>query len=125
MERVGDNQPDGAYELEYLQCRPGLPRHGAKGRHPLAHLVEQEDIHDARRSKQERGEDLQYPQKNVHRAPLPGFRTAAQRAHRAVNLLSPDIAIADNLMIIPVRVSQKVDLEVPLKNVRSATSPGE
>ena len=40
---------------------PGFPRQSAKGREVLAYLVEHEDLHDARRSVQERREDLQGP----------------------------------------------------------------
>jgi hypothetical protein len=61
MERVGDDEPDRAYELQDAQGRPGFPRHGAKRRDIVAYFVEHEDLHDARRSVQERGEDLQNP----------------------------------------------------------------
>src|SRR5580658_6838834 len=70
MERVGNNKPDRAHELQDAQGQPGFPRQGAKGRDVLAYLVEHEDLHDARRSVQERGEDLQDPQQDVHRVPL-------------------------------------------------------
>jgi hypothetical protein len=66
----GDDQPDRADEFEDAEGRPGFPRQRTKGRDPLAYLVEHEDLHDARRSVEDRGEHLQDPQQNVHRVPL-------------------------------------------------------
>ena len=60
-ERGGDNEPDRAHKLQDAQGHPGFSRQRAKGRDALAYLVEHEDLHDARRSVQERGEGLQYP----------------------------------------------------------------
>src|ERR1700686_4670693 len=70
VEGGGDDQPDRADELEDAEGHPSFPRQRTKGPDPLAYLVEHEDLHDARRSVQERGEDLQDPQQNVHRVPL-------------------------------------------------------
>jgi len=39
----------------------------AVGADVLAYLVEHKNLHDARRSEQERGEDMQYMQQDVHR----------------------------------------------------------
>ena len=72
----GDDQPDRADEFEDAEGHPGLPRQRTKGRDVPAHLVEQEDLHDARRSVQERGEDLQDPQQDVHRRPPPASAAA-------------------------------------------------
>ena len=57
----GDDQPDRADELEDAEGHPGLARQRTKGRHTFADSVEQEDLHDARRCVEERGEDLQDP----------------------------------------------------------------
>jgi len=67
VEGVGDDQPDRTDEFEDAEGLPGFTGQRTKGRDPLACLVEHEDLHDARRSVQERGEDLQNPQKHVHR----------------------------------------------------------
>src|SRR5208283_4424450 len=103
------DQPDRADEFEDAERLPGFARQRTKGRDPLAYLVEHEDLHDARRSIQERGEDLQDPQQDVHRVPPPGFRVGARRAvsPRAIHVLSPDLVAMDNLMIIPLRVAQR------------------
>ena len=61
QEGVWDNQPDRTDELEDAEGRPGFPRQRTKGRDILAYLVEHEDLHDARRSVEEHGEDLQDP----------------------------------------------------------------
>src|ERR1700683_2216456 len=70
MERGGKDEPDRAHELQDAQGHPGFPRQRPKGWDVLAYLVEHKDLHDARRSVQERGEDLQDPQQYVHRVPL-------------------------------------------------------
>src|ERR1035438_2910081 len=49
----------------------GFPRQRTKGQGLLAYLAEHEDLHDVRRSVQERDEDLQYPQQDVIVCPLP------------------------------------------------------
>jgi hypothetical protein len=61
MERGGDDEPYRANELYQPQGHPGFSRQGGKGRDILAYLVEHEDLHDARRCVQKRGEDLQHP----------------------------------------------------------------
>src|SRR6476469_7109590 len=63
----GNDQPGNANELEDAESRPGVSRQRAKGGLVSADLVEQEDLHDARSSVEERGEDLEHPQKEVHR----------------------------------------------------------
>ena len=80
VEGGGDDQADRADEFEDAEDHPGFPRQRTKGRYPLAYLVEHEDLLDARRSVQERGEDLQDPQQDVHRVHPPGFRVRARRA---------------------------------------------
>ena len=55
--------------------RGNAPKDGT----PFAYLVEHEDLHDARRSVQERGEDLQDPQQDVHRVPPPGLRVGISK----------------------------------------------
>lgn len=65
MKGGGDDQPDRADEFEDAEGHPGFSRQRTKGPDPLAYLVEHEDLHDARRSVQERGEDLQNPQQDV------------------------------------------------------------
>jgi hypothetical protein len=80
VEGGGDGQPGRADEFEDAEGHPGFPRQRTKGRDLLAYLVEHEDLHDARRSVQERGEDLQDPQQHVHRVPPPGFRVGGRRA---------------------------------------------
>ncbi len=61
MEGGGDDQPDRADEFEDAEGLPGFPRQRTKGPDSLAYLVEHENLHDARRSVEERGEDLQDP----------------------------------------------------------------
>src|SRR4051812_47322192 len=73
----GDDQADRADEFEDAEGPPGFPRQRIKGPDLLADVVEHEDLHDARRSVDERGEYLQDPQQNVHRVPPPE-RTAPQ-----------------------------------------------
>jgi len=95
----GDDQPDHANEFEDAQGRPRLPRQRIKGPGVLADRVEHEDLHDAGRSVQERGEHLQDPQQNVHRVLPFGFRVGVRRcgawgervggAHRAIHILGP------------------------------------
>jgi hypothetical protein len=58
VEGGGDDQPDRADEFEDAEGHPAFLRQRTKGRDLLAYLVEHEDLHDARRSVQERGEDL-------------------------------------------------------------------
>jgi len=69
---AGTNQPDRAEQFEDAEGHPGFPWQRTKGRDLLAYLVEHEDLHDARRSVQERCEDLQDPQQDVHRVPSLG-----------------------------------------------------
>src|SRR6202041_832924 len=78
----GDDQPDRADEFEDAEGRPGLPRQRAKGRDVVAYLVEHEDLHDARRSVHERGEDLQDPQQYVHVLLLVTYRKLRMSASR-------------------------------------------
>ena len=49
-------------------CRGNAPKDGT----PSLTLSNRKDLHDARRCIQERGEDLQDPQQDVHRVPPPG-----------------------------------------------------
>ena len=58
---------------------PSSPRQRAEGRDVLAYLFEHEDLHDARRSVQERGKQLQSPQQYVHQAPL-GLRVSPTKS---------------------------------------------
>src|SRR6202030_3350045 len=80
-------------EFKDAENHPGFARQRTKGLDLRAYLVEHEDLHGARRSVQERGEDLQDPQQDVHRVPPPGFRVGARRAvsPRAIHVLSPDV----------------------------------
>ena len=104
VEGGGHDQPDRADEFEDAEGHPGFPRQRTKGPNPLAYLVEHEDLHDARRSVEERGEDLQDPQQNVHRVLPLNFRVGARRAvsPRAIHVLSPAIFFVDG----PVTSSQ-------------------
>lgn len=61
-----DDEPDHGHEFQGAQGHPRFPRQRAEGRDVMADLVEHEDLHDARRSVQERGEHLQDPQQYVH-----------------------------------------------------------
>lgn len=61
MERGGGDQTDYAHELQDAHRHPDFPWQRAKGRDILAYLVEHEDLHDARRSVQKRGDGLQEP----------------------------------------------------------------
>jgi hypothetical protein len=53
-----DDQPARADEFEDTEGHPSLPRQCTKGRDIPAYLIEHEDLHDARRSVKERGDDL-------------------------------------------------------------------
>ena len=76
----GDDQADRADEFEDAEGHPSFPRQRTEGLDILAYLVEREDLHDTRGCVEERGEDLQDPQQDVHRAPPPGFRAGARRS---------------------------------------------
>src|SRR5580704_9294295 len=66
LSSAGNDEPDRAYELQQPQGHPGAPRQRAEGTHIMAYLIKHEDLHDAGRSVQERGDDLQDPQQDVH-----------------------------------------------------------
>ena len=105
MEGGGDDQPDRADEFEDAEGHPGFPRQRTKGRDVRAHLVEHEDLHDARRSVQERGEDLQDPQQDVHRVPRrPGHVRGARLGVTGRRALR-----ADRRVVSIARISQALD----------------
>jgi hypothetical protein len=83
----GKDQADHANELQDAESRPGISRQGTKGRDILAYLVEHEDLHDARRCVEKRGEDLQDPQEDVHRGRFAGKQILCQSAYRMGFLL--------------------------------------
>ena len=61
MECVGEDERDGADELDYAEDCPCIARQGAEGGDVVAYLVEHEDFHDAGGEVEERGENLQDP----------------------------------------------------------------
>jgi hypothetical protein len=66
VEDAGNDQPGRADQFEDAKGLPGFLRQRSEGLNSLAYLVEQEDLHDARRPEKERGEALQDPQQDVH-----------------------------------------------------------